>query len=129
MFCLVIILPLQFQRLFYRPIEGLRHQILEFLTRILFLVVHPSQKFQYAERPDEIVALFMVEQMIALPFLLDPRPFADDEIGRNLAFLIVGDFVFDVPVDVGGPGHLLINFAWEVGPLEGVDVEAVSELG
>jgi hypothetical protein len=39
--------------------------------------------------------------MIALSILLDPRPLADDEICGNFTFLKIGDFILDVPIDMG----------------------------
>lgn len=66
--------------------------------------------------------------MVALSVLLDPGPLADDEVGGDFAFFVVGDFVLDVPVDVCGPGHFLVDLAGEVVPGEGTNAEAMSEL-
>jgi hypothetical protein len=66
--------------------------------------------------------------MIAFFLLSGPGALADDEVDSELAFLCVSYAVLDGPVDVCGPGHLLIDFSRKIFPGKGTEAKGVSEL-
>lgn len=47
--------------------------------RILLLCIHTAEKLENTEGPDKIMALLMVQQMVAFAFCAYPRSFADHE--------------------------------------------------
>ena len=75
------------------------------------------------------MSLFMIKQVIALFLLSHPTPRANYQIGTNFLLLDIRNFVIDMPVDVCRPGHVFVDLASEVIPVQGSNFESRAKLG
>jgi hypothetical protein len=70
---------------------------------IFIFEIDSPQELQHTERPDKIVALLVIQQMITFFLRTHPRTLANDEANRDSVLLVVSDFILDRPKDVGRP--------------------------
>lgn len=80
MFGLSVVLLLHFEEFLDGAVEGLAEEVFEALVGGLLLGVDASQELEDAERADEVVALLVIEEVVALALGTHPRPLADEQV-------------------------------------------------
>ncbi len=74
------------------------------------------------------MALFMIEKMVAFPFLPDPWLFGGVQFGSDFLFVVVCNFIVDVPINVCTPWHILVRSAFKILPGKSTNGNGVAEL-
>ncbi len=72
--------------------------------------------------------LLMVEKVVAFSLLPNPWLFGGVQLGSDFLFVVVCNFVVDVPINMGTPWHIMVRNAFKILPGKSTYGNGVAEL-